>query len=105
MPTSRRALLCKWQARMRLLMWNRKPIRQAKSAAEAGLRPGLFRLRRPLLRGTFFSGFLGFARARLRRHPRPQLASAVRHNETPLTDTTAVSLGRLADDRQSPLFL
>jgi hypothetical protein len=86
-------------------MWNRKPIRQAKSAAEAGLRPGLFRLRRPLLRGTFFSGFLGFTRARLRRRRRLQLASAVRHNEPPLTVTTAARFGRLADDRQPPLFL
>ena len=103
--TNRRLLLRKWQAQTLRLMWNRKPIQQAKSAGEAALRPGLFLLRRPLRSGTFFSGFLEFARARLRRHPRLRLASAVRHNEPPLTVTTAARFGRLADDRSTPPFL
>jgi len=106
--TNRRLLLRKWQAQTLRLMWNRKPIQQAKSAGEAALRPGLFLLRRPLRSGTFFSGFLEFARARLRRHHRLhrlQLASAARHNEPPLTVTTAARFGRLADDRSTPPFL
>src|SRR5215470_6847670 len=104
MPTSHRALLCKWQARMPPLMWSRKPIRQAKSVGEALLRRGLFRLPRPL-RGTFFSGFLEFVRTRLRRHHRLQLASVARHNEPPPTVTTASRFRRLAEGRQLPLFL
>ena len=92
-PAIRQTPVYKWRIRMRRLMWNRTPIQQAKFGDEAPLRPGLFRLRRPLLRGTFFSGFLELARDRLRRHHRLQLASAARHREPPLTVTTAARFG------------
>jgi hypothetical protein len=105
LPAIRKTPLYKWRIRMRRLTWNRTPTQQAKFADEAALRPGLFRLRRPLLRGTSFSGFLEFASARLRRHHRLQLESAERHNEPPLTVTTAARFGGSADDRSTPPFL
>ena len=105
LPAIRQTPLYKWRIRTRRLMWNRTPIQQAKFADEAPLRPGLFRLRRRLLRGTFFSGFLELARALLPRHHRLQLASAARHNEPPLTVTTAARIGSSTDDRSTPPFL
>src|SRR5262249_15417150 len=93
LPAIRKTPPYKWRIRMRRLMWNRMPFQQAKSAAEAPLRPGLSRLRRRPPRGPFFSGFLELARALLPRHHRLQLASAARHNEPPLTVTTAARIG------------
>src|SRR5215472_11582258 len=105
LPAIRQTPLYKWRIRMRRLMWNRMPIQRAKFADEAALQPGLFRWRRPLLRGTFFSGFSEFASARLRRHHRLLLASAARHHEPPLTVTTAARIDSSADDRSTPSFL
>ena len=105
LPTVRQTPLYKWRIRMRRLMWNRTPIQQAKFGDEAPLRPGLFRLQRPLLRGTFFNGFLELASARLRRHLRLQLASVARHNEPPVSVSSAARIDSSADDRSTPPFL